>query len=305
MISPEQTAALQERIDERRVHPPARGKFGDYLESWDVIETANRIFGFDGWSFEVHSLDAAATTTEKGEISGTLAVAHGTIEALGVKRRDVGTNAVSYRTSDGYASPDAWATAYKGAVSDCLKRCLRTFGDQFGNSLYDKDREQDGDLGADHEKPRGLQEGARQPSSASAMPREAICPDHPQSMAREPWTAKGGPNKDREVWHCSGKTEEGRWCRWEYPVGFGATLSEESDALPFVELPAITAEQWRAFSAAMRTAKVQNADVAALTGGLLPADARRWMMAHGAQSVSNGFDMIMDRLLAERQERTR
>ena len=33
-------------------------------------------------------------------------------------------------------SADGHETAYKGAVTDGLKRALRTFGDQFGNSLY-------------------------------------------------------------------------------------------------------------------------------------------------------------------------
>ena len=35
---------------------------------------------------------------------------------------------------------DHYDTASKGAVSDALKRALRTFGAQFGNSLYDKGR---------------------------------------------------------------------------------------------------------------------------------------------------------------------
>jgi hypothetical protein len=35
-------------------------------------------------------------------------------------------------------SPEALDMAIAGAVTDCLKRCFRQLGEQFGNSLYDK-----------------------------------------------------------------------------------------------------------------------------------------------------------------------
>ena len=45
-------------------------------------------------------------------------------------RTDVGFHAVAEETAEGYE------TAYKGAVTDALKRALRGYGEQFGNSLY-------------------------------------------------------------------------------------------------------------------------------------------------------------------------
>ena len=45
-------------------------------------------------------------------------------------RTDVGFQAVTDETADGHE------TAFKGAVTDRLKRALRTFGTQFGNALY-------------------------------------------------------------------------------------------------------------------------------------------------------------------------
>ena len=45
-------------------------------------------------------------------------------------RTDVGFHAVNDDTVEGHE------TAYKGAVTDALKRALRSFGDQFGNALY-------------------------------------------------------------------------------------------------------------------------------------------------------------------------
>jgi recombination DNA repair RAD52 pathway protein len=50
-------------------------------------------------------------------------------------REDVGSCGGSSKTSYLEASE----IAYKGCVSDGMKRAFRTFGDQFGNSLYDKD----------------------------------------------------------------------------------------------------------------------------------------------------------------------
>ena len=45
-------------------------------------------------------------------------------------RTDVGFHAVAEENVEGHE------TAYKGAVTDALKRALRSFGDQFGNGLY-------------------------------------------------------------------------------------------------------------------------------------------------------------------------
>jgi len=36
-------------------------------------------------------------------------------------------------------TPEALDMAIAGAVTDCLKRCFRQLGEQFGNSLYDKE----------------------------------------------------------------------------------------------------------------------------------------------------------------------
>jgi recombination DNA repair RAD52 pathway protein len=45
-------------------------------------------------------------------------------------RTDLGCQAVAEDASEGHD------TACKGAVTDALKRALRSFGDQFGNALY-------------------------------------------------------------------------------------------------------------------------------------------------------------------------
>ena len=45
-------------------------------------------------------------------------------------RTDVGFHPVTDESAEGHE------TAFKGAVTDALKRALRSFGDRFGNGLY-------------------------------------------------------------------------------------------------------------------------------------------------------------------------
>ena len=143
-MNPEIKALLEGDLDPARVkHRDAgRGQTVPYLEGYDVIDTANRIFGFDGWSYEVSSVGLVSTfeVTREDRRRGTgpykvtvsLYEARVKVTALGVTRLDVGTNL----TSDD--RPESHDTSIKGAVTDALKRALRTFGTQFGNDLYDK-----------------------------------------------------------------------------------------------------------------------------------------------------------------------
>jgi hypothetical protein len=56
------------------------------------------------------------------------------ITAMGAIAQDVG-----YGIGQSYSSfADAFESAAKEAVTDALKRCLRTWGNRFGNCLYDK-----------------------------------------------------------------------------------------------------------------------------------------------------------------------
>lgn len=103
-----------------------QGASAPYLETFDVIETANRIFGPDGWSYRL-----LGSPMFVDGLNGYMAEVE--VEAMGVKHSDIGTNMLR---SEHATSHDM---SIKGAVSSALKRALRGFGDQFGNSLYDKD----------------------------------------------------------------------------------------------------------------------------------------------------------------------
>ena len=107
-----------------------------YLEGHVAIAQANRVFGHGGWGYEVvgdvNLRDIQMVDAKTGEVRTSHAYA-ATVR-VGVpgapSRTDVGFHAVAEDTVEGHE------TAYKGAVTDALKRALRSFGDQFGNALY-------------------------------------------------------------------------------------------------------------------------------------------------------------------------
>jgi len=114
------------------------GRLLQYIEGWAAINQANRIFGHDGWGGEVvgeviyrpMSLADPATDTPLAVGMYTAAVR---VTVRGCPARsDAGCGFVASDT------PEAHEAAYKGAVTDALKRALRHFGDQFGNGLYDR-----------------------------------------------------------------------------------------------------------------------------------------------------------------------
>ena len=129
MFTDEQIEKLAAPIDEGRVkvHPYTKM---DYLATWDMIATANEIFGFDGWSSETTRLELVGP--EFGWVA-TVKVAAG-----GVVREDSGF--APYAIGEQGLLRETVDTAVKAAVSDALKRALRSFGEQFGNTLYNKNR---------------------------------------------------------------------------------------------------------------------------------------------------------------------
>jgi len=120
-FSPEQTAELQKQLDRSLVkqRPGPGGKKLSYIEGYVAIRIANEVFGFDGWSYNIENI----MPVEGGVI------VHIRLRVGNVFREEVGFG-------DGNVE-----LAYKEAVTDALKRALRTFGDRFALDLYDKDSE--------------------------------------------------------------------------------------------------------------------------------------------------------------------
>lgn len=130
----EQIAELKKPLQRNRVRQRSQqGQSLSYLEGYDVIDTANALFGFDGWSMEVKDVRFVREATNARGTTLSLYQAVVGVYVGDTYREDVG---LGISAGD---SQEAQETAVKGAVTDAMKRAFRTFGPQFGNSLYDKD----------------------------------------------------------------------------------------------------------------------------------------------------------------------
>ena len=108
----------------------------DYIEGHTVIDQANAIFGYGGWGYELAG-DVSLRRIEKVDVrTGEVKVNYAysapvRVSVVGAPpRTDIGFHVVAEDTPEGHE------TAAKGAVTDGLKRALRSFGDRFGNGLY-------------------------------------------------------------------------------------------------------------------------------------------------------------------------
>ena len=115
-----------------------KGQMVPYLEGYQAINQANRIFGYGRWGAElvgpVGYRELTRTHKGTGEVStATMYWAAVRVRARGCEpRSDVGC---AFTADD---SLEAHDTAIKAAVTDAMKRALRQFGDQLGNGLYDR-----------------------------------------------------------------------------------------------------------------------------------------------------------------------
>ena len=137
-LPPAVVSALEQPLDPALVsRRDGRGnRQYDYIEGHTVIDQANRIFGYGGWGYELCG-DVSLRRIEKVDVrTGELKVNYAysapvKVSVVGAPpRTDIGFHVV---TDD---NPEGHETAAKGAVTDGLKRALRSFGDRFGNGLY-------------------------------------------------------------------------------------------------------------------------------------------------------------------------
>lgn len=132
MFTDEQKKELAKPLDPKHVRPPPQGKYGEYVEGHHVISEANRIFGFDGWSYTLDEL-RLTNASQDGDKHRIGYLARVTVTIDGTVRGDVG-HGQGFGKSEG----DAHDSAIKEACTDGLKRALRCFGNTFGLALYDK-----------------------------------------------------------------------------------------------------------------------------------------------------------------------
>ena len=129
----EQTEQLNQPIDPKVVAFRKQGNMQlAYLESWYVINEANRIFGFDGWSSETIQLDCV----QSDEFCVTY-IAKVRVTVGDVIREGVGAG---HGKGERVNLGDKHESAVKEAESDARKRAFMQFGSQLGLSLYDRSK---------------------------------------------------------------------------------------------------------------------------------------------------------------------
>ena len=147
----------------KRRQAPGTGSV-PYLEGYDVIDRANGIFGF-AWSFDVIGEPVIVRWQKKVliwsqqekrkvpslDVNGIVQTEEvGLVYITGKVTVDLDGKLYSHAdlgrcifTGD---TPEALDMALAGSATDCLKRCFRQLGEQFGNSLYDKEIAQNAGL---------------------------------------------------------------------------------------------------------------------------------------------------------------
>ncbi len=162
-FTPERIAELDKPLPRPLIsNRKGMGKMLSYIEGHDAIDQANRIFGYGNWAYRTLSCEQTVlldpVTGEpigiayKAQVELTVRGAHGPMIEVGSQPVATwnATDVVMSRRKQGDDGPmQAWEKvnaqrtiveahehAEKGAVTDAMKRALRTYGAQFGNGLY-------------------------------------------------------------------------------------------------------------------------------------------------------------------------
>ena len=163
-------AALQAKLNQKlgpeyiSTRPGGNGMKLTYTEGWKVINLANEVFGFNGWSTAVVNVTCDFAdydpNTQRHSV-GIAAIVRVTLRD-GVYHEDTGYGVMENSKSKGAAFDKVCAIPQfilephsrsfrtyprfgftpqcrKEAVTDALKRALRNFGNLLGNCLYDKE----------------------------------------------------------------------------------------------------------------------------------------------------------------------
>jgi len=167
MFTEKQIQALRYNLDGSRVKTRQQGNINlSYLEGYDLIDTANTVFGFGNWSYSISTLEQVSEeiNEKNNKVIGYKAVVNVVVQDLHhskhTSREDCG-----FGTGIAKQYADAHESGAKEAVTDALKRALRTFGSQFGNALYDKQQRN-----VDHVSPQHSEKDTTSPSPPANKP---------------------------------------------------------------------------------------------------------------------------------------
>lgn len=165
MFSENQTSALAHNLDDSRVKTIDKaGMSFKYLETYDVINVANTIFNYM-WDYTITELKEVDRSTNQ---NGNFVITYSAIVKVRIydnqrnfiEREDTGVGIGTARTIG-----EAIDNASKSAVSDSLKRSMRSLGQQFGNNLYSKTPSQN----QSYQQPAQLQQQYQQSSSQQTV----------------------------------------------------------------------------------------------------------------------------------------
>jgi DNA recombination protein Rad52 len=147
-FSPEQLAALSAPLDRANVRQREQGRSRvSYLEGWQVIAEANRIFGFDGWQRQTIAVRCVA---QAERLIGRDQKPGWGVTYTARVRVTVTAGGLAPLVREGSGAGhgidvdlgQAHESALKEAETDAMKRALMTFGNPFGLALYDKAQRQ-------------------------------------------------------------------------------------------------------------------------------------------------------------------
>lgn len=141
MFNEKQVQVLSYDLDPSRIKTRVKGSMEiAFVEGFDIIDTANKIFNYN-WSYAISELTQVSQETNS---NNNVVICFKAIVKLTVydhqQTKQLIREDVGFGTGIAKSLGDAFEGALKEAVTDALKRCFRTFGSQFGNSLYDKSR---------------------------------------------------------------------------------------------------------------------------------------------------------------------
>lgn len=141
MLSKETIDKLNKPLDRDRIkHRQGGGGMQlAYIPGHDAIDRANALFGFGSWGYDILNVELVSVPGEDGSVVGGYYAARVRLTVQDcVPITEEGVCPIQSGRNP-RAIIDAHDMARKGAVTDAMKRALRCFGDQFGNSLYDTD----------------------------------------------------------------------------------------------------------------------------------------------------------------------
>lgn len=183
MFNDKQNQVLAYELDSSRIKSRSKGNITlSYLEGFDIIETANRVFGFGNWDYST-KLEVVSQEINQNQNHSicykalVTIVIHDASHSKRVSREDVG-----FGTGIAKTLADAHEGGAKEAVTDAIKRCFRSFGNQFGNSLYDKSRQHHNQQQPQHQNQTQPQQ-IQQPQYQQSQTRQAQNNNTPQNYA--------------------------------------------------------------------------------------------------------------------------